>query len=378
MSPKISIIIPCYNCEKTLEEAVASCFTQNLENFEIVMVDDASTDNTREIIKKLLEKYKEIKVIYHDKNKGGGAARNTGINNSSGELIFCLDSDDILPEGTLGKMQNYREEKKCDGVAIHHSIKFNGKNIKDISRIDNFGYAGEQIPPESLLEKITGKLCPLYYVFMFTRKAFEISGGYPEDHGFDTQGFAWRFLAKNLVAFTCPETEYLHRVNFNKSYYIREYLNGRINYNWQKILEEFLYLFKEPIQKTILSFNIKNPTINILDEIQKTPVPFIATPFPITNNDIAINDQNPYSVYWAANEYLKKSDFTKALTLFIKIKASGLNYEIIDRKIAICEQALNTKVNYPEIEKDFYDKYLRKLNSPISICLRLFKKIFKR
>ena len=274
MSPKLSIIIPCYNCEKTLEEAVVSCFTQNLENFEIIMVDDASMDNTREIIKKLSEKHQEIKVIYHDKNKGGGAARNTAVKNSSHELIFCLDSDDILPEGTLEKMLKYWEEKRCDGVAIHRSIKFKGLNINDIERIDEFGYANQIIPIESLIEKPESPLCPLYSVFMFTKKAWEKCGGYPENHGFDTQGFAWRFLLNGLKAYTCPNTSYLHRVNFHNSYYLREYMAGKINMNWQLVLREFISAFSKKTQIIILDNKINDYQDILINKLKKIDKPW--------------------------------------------------------------------------------------------------------
>lgn len=268
MKPKLSIIIPCYNCEKTIEEAIKSCYTQEIEDFEIILVDDKSTDNTRSILNNFSQKYNNIKIFSHDKNRGGGATRNTAVKNSSSDIIFCLDSDDILPNGTLKKMYDFLILKKCDGVGLHKSIKFNGKNIKDIERIDIFGYVNEKIPRESLIERKGEPLCPLYVVFMFTKKAWEISGGYPEDHGFDTQGFAWRFLLNGLTAYTCPEASYLHRINFHKSYYLREYFSGKINLNWIKIFSEFLTIFSDEIIKKIIKFNI-NSSKNVMDEICK-------------------------------------------------------------------------------------------------------------
>ncbi len=109
---KLSIIIPCYNSAKTLEEALTSACAQELSiPFEIVMVDDNSEDNTRELMKKLAGEYKNIRYFFHDTNKGGGATRNTAVAKSTGDLIFCLDSDDILTPGMLGKMVNMLLEK---------------------------------------------------------------------------------------------------------------------------------------------------------------------------------------------------------------------------------------------------------------------------
>lgn len=271
--PILSIIIPCYNCADTLGEAVESCFSQGLNNFEIVMVDDKSTDNTKEVMQELASKHPEIKLFYHDKNKGGGATRNTAVEHSNSEVIFCLDSDDLLPKKTLSKMLAFMEEKKCDGVGIHKSIKFKGTNINDIEIVHTFGYAGEKIPFESLLQK-DGVMCPLYSTFMFTKKAFDITGGYPINHGFDTQGFAWRFLMSGLVAYTCPEAEYLHRINFHQSYYLREYNKGNINYNWQRVLEEFIFAFSPEVQEMIINFNLRDTGNSIINKLNSFKNPW--------------------------------------------------------------------------------------------------------
>lgn len=255
-SHKLTIIIPCFNSSATLEEALVSIYVQDIKiPFEIIIVDDGSTDNTKNLIKELAKKYEKVKYFFHEKNMGGGTARNTAITKGDGDLIFCLDSDDILSPKSLDKMINLLLEKRCDGVGFSKSIKFNKKNIKDVVYIDNFGYVNEIIPFKSLFEKAT---CSLYSVFLFTRKSFEVINGYPTDHGFDTQGFAFRFLANGLTAYTCPETTYLHRVNFHRSYYIREFEEGKANSNWIKIFEEFLYLFNNEVQKKIFFLILLN------------------------------------------------------------------------------------------------------------------------
>ena len=77
MSHKLSIIMPCYNCTATLEEALASIYTQELEMpFEVVMVNDGSTDGTGQLIEELARRYAHIRYVSHDRNRGGGAARN--------------------------------------------------------------------------------------------------------------------------------------------------------------------------------------------------------------------------------------------------------------------------------------------------------------
>ena len=270
MSPKLSIIIPCYNCEKTLREAVDSCYVQGFsENeFEIVMVDDGSTDETRELMKRLAEEHANLHLFFHEKNKGGGAARNTAVANSKSEVIFCLDSDDLLPPNTMDKMLNYLHKKQCDGVGFNYFLNFNGTNVNDINHIITMSYVGERIPFDSLLQE-ENQMCALYHVFMFTKNSFNKAGGYPTHHGFDTQGFAWRFLTAGLHAETCPNTKYLQRVNFHKSYYLREYNDGKVNLNWKMIFIEHFYLFNKETKKFILDYDISDFTKNIYTQLKK-------------------------------------------------------------------------------------------------------------
>ncbi len=93
--PLVSVIIPVYNRLNFLKEAVESVLRQTYKNYELIIVDDGSTDDTP-LIKEI---FPPIKYIRHPENKGVAAARNTGIKNSHGELLAFLDSDDLwLPE----------------------------------------------------------------------------------------------------------------------------------------------------------------------------------------------------------------------------------------------------------------------------------------
>jgi glycosyltransferase involved in cell wall biosynthesis len=268
MRPKVSIIIPCYNCEDTLQEAVVSCYSQDLSDtdFEIVLVDDCSKDHTREKMTELAAKYPNIRLFFHDENKGGGATRNTAVENSLSDVIFCLDSDDLLPPRTLAKMLSFLTEKQCDGVCFHHSINFRGTDTTDISHIVTMARPGEKIVFTDLFQR-DGQMCGLYQVFMITKDAFWKAGGYPNNHGFDTQGFAWRFLASGLTAYTCPEATYLLRVQFKESYYLREYNDGKKNFNWQKIFLEHIDLFDPETQTFIKNFDCQDFTRDIFAEL---------------------------------------------------------------------------------------------------------------
>src|ERR1035437_2534038 len=94
----ISYVMPAYNSEITLLEAVDSIFNGNFEDGdEVIIVNDASKDGTKAIAENILLKYKPfVRLINNAKNKGCPASRNIGISNSKNELIFNLDSDNVL------------------------------------------------------------------------------------------------------------------------------------------------------------------------------------------------------------------------------------------------------------------------------------------
>ncbi len=93
---KISVVTPCYNCEKYLADTLNSVFRQTVLPYEIVLVDDGSTDGTVDLIENLIGEHSEICIrLVKQKNSGPGAARNAGIQAAKGDWIAFLDSDDI-------------------------------------------------------------------------------------------------------------------------------------------------------------------------------------------------------------------------------------------------------------------------------------------
>lgn len=99
--PRVSVILPTYNRAHLLERAIKSVLVQTYQDLELIIVDDASTDNTTDVVKKLNDP--RIQYIRHETNKGGSAARNTGIKAARGQFIAFQDSDDEWLWGKLGK-----------------------------------------------------------------------------------------------------------------------------------------------------------------------------------------------------------------------------------------------------------------------------------
>ena len=99
MKPKVSVIIPTYNRAKFITEAIESVLSQNYPNMEVIVVDDGSTDNTKEV----LEPFHDRIIYLYQQNSGPASARNLGLKNAKGELIAFNDSDDLWLPGSLSE-----------------------------------------------------------------------------------------------------------------------------------------------------------------------------------------------------------------------------------------------------------------------------------
>ena len=109
----ISVIIPAFNAEKTLDRAIRSVLTQSLPADEILVVDDASTDRTAQIVEGYSSTQK-VQRIQHLQQRGAAAARNTGIDETNGELIAFLDADDAWLPDKLGEQFEALNQSRAD------------------------------------------------------------------------------------------------------------------------------------------------------------------------------------------------------------------------------------------------------------------------
>jgi len=148
---KISIIIPTYNYAQYICEAIESVLNQTYKDFEIIVVDDGSTDNTKEVIKPYLNK---IKYIYQQ-NSGPSSARNRGIKEAKGEYIAFLDADDIWLPQKLELQIKFMEKEKEVGLIFSDMILFNEKGIiKNSFLKEKLFFNKLSIKPLSSTEKV--------------------------------------------------------------------------------------------------------------------------------------------------------------------------------------------------------------------------------
>lgn len=131
MKYSVSVIIIAYNTEKYIKECLDSVFSQNFEDFEVVIVDNASTDDTANIIASRIKGRDNVNFIRNAENLGGAVAGNLGIKNAQGEYAFLMDSDDVMPEGTLSALSGCAKKYNSD-VVIGRAKSIYGDQIRNL------------------------------------------------------------------------------------------------------------------------------------------------------------------------------------------------------------------------------------------------------
>lgn len=114
MHPRISVIIPCYNSERTVAWAITSALKQSYSDLEVICVDDGSTDATANLVREIAEKDSRVVYIRNEPNRGLGPARNVGLSVAKGEFIAFLDDDDAYEVDFLDVLVEVIEREKAD------------------------------------------------------------------------------------------------------------------------------------------------------------------------------------------------------------------------------------------------------------------------
>lgn len=134
MSPKITLVVPVFNTSRYLPSCLNSIAEQTFEEFEVIVVDDVSTDDSLDILRDTVSKDKRFRLISHEANTGQGGARNTGIALSSAEYIATADSDDYLNKDMLEILFDATENETIDIVCSgFNRVREDGELIHTIS-----------------------------------------------------------------------------------------------------------------------------------------------------------------------------------------------------------------------------------------------------
>lgn len=253
--PRISIVVPCYNQAQYLDECLQSVLDQSYQNWECIIVNDGSPDNTEEVAIRWIEK--DVRFKYLNKENGGlSSARNFGIERAIGEWILPLDADDKIGDQYLQLASD--DFEMCD--IIYCEAEFfgtvNGKWF---------------LPPYNFHQELLGNV--IFCSAFFQKHAWAKCGGYDEKMKRGRED--WEFWVRMISPSTIVK-----KLNYNGFYYRRKDNSMDVKVNSDKALSNELdsYVFNKNLQKyrTYFPYNIfsirKNFEANIISDFYQNQV----------------------------------------------------------------------------------------------------------
>lgn len=286
---RLSIIIPFYNVEKYIAECLDSVYNQDIpeEEYEVICVNDASPDNSRDIVLEYQKKHSNLILVEHEVNKKLGAARNTGRRIAQGKYIWNVDSDDMIAPNCLGTILRHCEDGNLDVLSFNYSSLLDDGTIKMGTNHQSIGLTkGTDFIHQYGSDRL-GYLCPVWrHVF---RKGFmddnviyspEINMGEDVPYTFKTLFLAnrmafvnnwWYFYRKNELSLTGTKKPLAPDVLYEKCFK-----------NTQLILDVLQYLPKDDAELIQACTNVAKYTFNLwrgiyemMDERNKKDFRFI-------------------------------------------------------------------------------------------------------
>lgn len=249
---KFSVIIPVYNKAKTIKASIDSVVSQTERDFEIIIVDDGSTDE----LKSVLSQYNDLRVV-HQQNGGVSVARNTGIKNALGEYVCFLDADDLWKEDhlkTLGEL--IKKYPACDYFVTSHMITFGDTKIRhSADALKNFDIDFE-------CDDLLGLLNNTSYSVIHTNSICVKRSIFDKDNIYFKPGIKigedsdvwYRLALRNRVAVTKNETTVYRRENSTAT------KNSSHTYDWIFASRE-----NEILSDNSISDKVKNSAVELID-----------------------------------------------------------------------------------------------------------------
>lgn len=229
----LSVIMPIFNADEYLENSINSVLKQKYSNFQLILIDDGSTDSSSDICDKFAVLDKRIQVL-HKKNEGVAEARNDGLGLAKGEYITFVDSDDIVSNDMFKQLIKNLEENKAD-ISICNYQEFNNKipylienKCKEINIYSN----EEAIQKLNLESKFTLALWGKVY-----RKKLFDGEKFPNIPSSEDNEISYHLLYKAKRIVYCERKYYFYRKNNNSITHRKDRVNIQILYEGVKTIE---------------------------------------------------------------------------------------------------------------------------------------------
>ncbi|MEM3828271.1 MAG: glycosyltransferase family 2 protein [Conexivisphaerales archaeon] len=318
--PLVSVIIPTYNYGHYLAEAIESALAQNYQNIEVIVVDDGSTDNTRDVASKY-----DVQYVFQE-NKGVSVAKNNGVKISKGDFFVCLDADDKIHPNFVSKMiQPMKDPKvgfvRCGSVVYNESYDFG-----------NIWMPRKIFSKYCLFAGWWGALGPV----LIRRKAFDSlgSGFDPNLRRFEDLDLCFRLLAKGWKTEAIFEPLHFYRIHPFSTMNFKHDGADPIKRDIQVINRK--YWFRQPYRK--------------LYDVHK-----------MTLGKAVMLALHPYSYFYGVSRKIKFKNYIKNI-------AKSLQHQKVEKLLTLYREALLTidmliEWSYNKDLRDYYIKKLTELES---------------
>ncbi|MBO7416348.1 MAG: glycosyltransferase [Bacteroidaceae bacterium] len=235
MSLKLSFILPCYNVEPYISDCLNSIYTQDIseDEFEVICVNDRSTDNTGHILNKYMSVHENMSVINHSVNQTLGGARNSGLKAARGLFLWFVDPDDYIPCNCLKELIGLAEGRDADILMFNHRVVNSGKEfVKDsLMFSDSDVTSGQEYILKYTPNNISAHTivwCCLYKTSFLHDNGFM----FPAMRKGADDSFQWRAMLYAERVFSTEKVYYVYRVNpdsvSNKTYLADVVFSDRI------------------------------------------------------------------------------------------------------------------------------------------------------
>ena len=223
VNPLVTVICLCYNHERFVQEAIESVLNQTYPNIEVIIVDDASNDNSRKVISEKLRSHPELNVVFLDTNVGICRAFNAGWRIASGEFVVDFSTDDVLlPERIEKQVRYFQSTGKSNGVVFTDAVYIDEQG-REVRR--HFDYLRKQkllttIPTGDIYADVIARFFVPAPTMLVRREVLRALGGYDETLAYEdfdfwvrsAREFSYGFLNEALTKIRVSSTSLSHKL----------------------------------------------------------------------------------------------------------------------------------------------------------------------
>lgn len=292
MKSDISIIIPAYNAASYIEDCINSVISQTKKELEIIIINDGSTDNTLEIVKK----YKDKRIkLFTTKNNGIGKTRNMGLKKAQGKYIFFLDSDDYIAKNAMENLYKKAIDLKAD-IVVGNMLRLKDDNSLTKDEI-NFPEGNLDNNKTQIFEIPLGPCGKLF-------KKDILTVNFSEEYKYEDVPFTANAIKNSKKTIKCNDYIYYYRIHDNSE---TTSMDKRV-FDILEILKQTNSFFNKSIYDELEYLNIQLLSrYNLQQKNQKDKK--LAKDF--LNKSFA--HLNKYFPNWKKNKYLKKRNILKRI-----------------------------------------------------------------